>query len=531
MYIDGDQFTSHQGSLSAQVLIDNSNSFLNEYYSGVFIANLTSATSTTPQITISNNNFYGNGSLNPGVDGGIRLRFVEASFQIDHNKIGRTSPTIGVGNSVGIRIEGSVTSDVSSIAFNTINASTYDGISIANSTLPNLYIFSNYIGVEPTLSYNFGNGGSGISLALSTINKIGGSLSTNYIGVNQGNGIDLSSNSSVAVVEYNVIFQNSGSGILASSGAVAATIDRNDIRYNAISGVRLSSSAGTGTAILENYFEGNAIAPIDLQPVNGINQNDPEDTDTGPNHLLNYPEIVTSSRDAAGNWTIFYDLDVDKLGTYRIEFYRYSSATKKYTPITDNPSNPTAFAFAFANATSLESGKQRFRAVIGLTAFGLMAGETIVTTLTGVTGGNTDDTSEFSTPIPFVLVNGAPRVVDVVLDKGSLVGQPSSEAGAGRRILTRQSYRLPNSLTQIFTLGANAIQIKFSEHVRRPNGSSLNGTELKLYATRKTSNLTDPQEPLLINATAFYYNPDTFEATWTFPTFLASKYRIDFVGH
>ena len=244
-----------------------------------------------------------------------------------------------------------------------------------------------------------------------------------------------------------------------------------------------------------------------MQPVNGINQNDPEDTDTGPNHLLNYPEIVTSSRDAAGNWTIFYDLDVDKLGTYRIEFYRYSSATKKYTPITDNPSNPTAFAFAFANATSLESGKQRFRAVIG-SAFGLMAGETIVTTLTGVTGGNTDDTSEFSTPIPFVLVNGAPRVVDVVLDKGSLVGSTFVRSWGRAAYSYASIVSTGKQLAPIFTLVANAIQIKFSEHVRRPNGSSLNGTELKLYATRKTSNLTDPQEPLLINATAFYYNPE-----------------------
>jgi hypothetical protein len=79
-------------------------------------------------------------------------------------------------------------------------------------------------------------------------------------------------------------------------------------------------------------------------------------------------------------------------------------------------------------------------------------------------------------------------------------------------------------LAPINTAGVNTIRIAFNEHVRRPDGSTLNGSELKLYGSNFNSGATDARQ---VNHTYFEYNPATYVATWTFPTLDEDKYRID----
>jgi hypothetical protein len=131
-----------------------------------------------------------------------------------------------------------------------------------------------------------GNGNSGVRLHLAT--ATGNRIEGNFIGVavdgtaqlaNQGSGVYISGDASGNMVggsntnAGNVLAYNGGDGVTIASGV------RNTVRLNSI------------------YNNNNGLG-IDLN-FDGVSLNDSNDSDTGPNNLQNWPEIVHFSFDGA----------------------------------------------------------------------------------------------------------------------------------------------------------------------------------------------------------------------------------------
>jgi parallel beta-helix repeat protein len=96
-------------------------------------------------------------------------------------------------------------------------------------------------------------------------NRIGGDMANPDEG-NAGSGIVFAHYSNHNMIESNVIAYNTNSGVEVNDTCIANTITRNEIYFNDILGVDL----------------GNDGAP---------QMNDPDDSDSGPNGYLNYPEV------------------------------------------------------------------------------------------------------------------------------------------------------------------------------------------------------------------------------------------------
>ena len=119
---------------------------------------------------------------------------------------------------------------------------------------------------------------------------------------------------------------NTRSGVLLSNTSgnlIGGTLagEGNLIAGNDASGLAVSGSAADN-AVIGNTIVGNAGLGIDLkggtEDANGVTANDPFDGDTGPNGLLNHPEI-SSATEAGGIITLFGTYDVPA-GSYRLEF-------------------------------------------------------------------------------------------------------------------------------------------------------------------------------------------------------------------
>jgi hypothetical protein len=248
-------------------------------------------------------------------------------------------------------------------------------------------------------------------------------------------------------------------------------------------------------SIRGNYFSDNGFA-VDLETSLevGPTPNDPEDVDAGPNNLLNFPKLLTSSPDAAGNWKVVYDIDADDEGFHFVEFYRYTIATETYEPL---------YGTILESTTTTEPGKERFQAVIPASV-GLAAGHVIVATLTVLTGGNTGSTSEFSTPLTLKIE--PPRVIDVI------VSRTGSNPWGRPPVSFAQNVSAGKQLAPIYTEGANTIYIAFSEDV------ILDGSELTLYGSNDTP----------ISTSNFDYDETAHIAIWNFTaTSPNEKYRLE----
>lgn len=94
---------------------------------------------------------------------------------------------------------------------------------------------------------------------------------------------------------------NGGAGILLtndSSGTLVGTATRNHIAYNADAGIIVSQTS-VANRIAANDIHDNANLGIDLGAA-GVTPNDPDDADSGPNNLQNFPESISVSRTATG---------------------------------------------------------------------------------------------------------------------------------------------------------------------------------------------------------------------------------------
>jgi hypothetical protein len=221
---------------------------------------------------------------------------------------------------------------------NVISGNDYHGVNILDPGATGNIVVGNYVGTDRTGAVPLGNRNDGVHVSGAANTIIGGT----------------------------------------EAGA------RNVIAGNGADGVEISGDTATGNRVLSNSIFANAGVGIDLYGTNGSTPNDPDDPDTGPNNLQNFPILSSARKSASGTTTVRGKLDSTLNSTFRLQFFSNPKATDEgktllgsQTVSTDG-SGDLSFTFSTTKAIKL--------------------GQNITATATGP-GGNT---SEFSAPTKVV---------------------------------------------------------------------------------------------------------------------------------
>ncbi len=227
---------------------------------------------------------------------------------------------------------------------NVISANAFIGIAIggqegtyADSTT----IQGNLIGTDITGTVAIGNGGAGINISAGSLTTIGG------VGAGEGN----------------VIAHNGSDGVVIIFGT-----------GNEVSGNSIVDNAGLGIRLAD--FRGASVT-----------QNDPFDTDNGPNGLQNYPVLATFSNTGT-NITLDGVLPSKANTDYRLEFFAVSKAQADPSRFGEG-----ALSLGSVNVTTDASGNATFNFS---QAIALPPDTFFTATATAITA---KDTSEFSEAI------------------------------------------------------------------------------------------------------------------------------------
>ncbi len=152
---------------------------------------------------------------------------------------------------------------------------------------------------------------TGISIAQAT--AAGTVVQGNSIGTDAGGTLDLTNGF------YGVTLQNSATDVEIGGAAAGAG---NLIANHSSDGVRLFATNGDDNPILRNQIYSNgglAINNVGGTEFSSVTTNDPDDADSGPNELLNFPVLTNVVQSGAD---LDLDFDVDLVaGSYRIEFF------------------------------------------------------------------------------------------------------------------------------------------------------------------------------------------------------------------
>ena len=263
---------------------------------------------------------------------------------------------------------------------NVISGNGGDGISIASPVLGSsataIKLRNNYIGVDASGTAAMSNAGNGVFVG---VNASGTQVADNLISANAGDGMRIVDNVSGGVFDGNGIgiglnglaLGNTGNGVYVRNSRgvtivrrfVAGDTTKPSIANNGGAGifVDVDSVVDSVAASIGN----NGGLGIDLAPV-GINANDANDPDTGPNEGLNFPIITSATFDSS-----------TAVGTIQ--------GTLNSTP------NSTIEVFFYISVACDPSGNGEAEALLGNPLF--------VSVATGASGTNT-----FSVNAPFLPV-------------------------------------------------------------------------------------------------------------------------------
>jgi hypothetical protein len=250
-------------------------------------------------------NFYSN-TISGNNNNGVRLNGTYGSY-FSNNKIGTDSTgTIAVPNGQdGIYIDQDAKNNrigglPNSSLRNIISGNSHCGIYMTSGPT-GTYIDYNLIGLNAKGDAAIPNGYAGICLINNHGTTIGGPLNgiNQYISGNKGMGIFVDGGSDINILPSNHIgiaidnssLGNGRQGILLQ-GVSNSYINPTTIANNHDAGIALS---GGETAINNKFIFINAYnndGPVIDLGNDGPTKNDPLDADSGPNHLLNYPEIT-----------------------------------------------------------------------------------------------------------------------------------------------------------------------------------------------------------------------------------------------
>lgn len=225
--------------------------------------------------TLSGGNIIGDNGGGGPTHAGITTR---GTFtRIRGNHIGITPSRADVGNH-GPGIAGldhnQTEVDGNTIGFNAL------GMSLAGEEY---VITGNWVGTDAN-GARAGNDGDGIIID-GVNNEVTG---RNIIAYNGVNGVVVMPGSTAAYIQGNVMSSNAAVGVIVLD-TISALVDANDIMYND-TGIRVPGAASQAW-ISNNSMFGNFSYAID-NGNDGTASNDPDDADTGPNGLMNNPEIL-----------------------------------------------------------------------------------------------------------------------------------------------------------------------------------------------------------------------------------------------
>ena len=253
-------------------------------------------------------------------------------------------------------------------AGNLISGNGSTGLDISDTAATGNTIQGNFIGTDLTGTNALPNGNTGLSIEYAAGNLIGGTSpgSRNVISGNGGYGLGIVYDSaSNNVVQGNYVGLAADGATALPNFAGLRTVNahdnliggtvagaRNIIAQNQRYGISAIGGASTNNAFLGNSIFGNGWSGIDLAE-DGISANDPGDSDDGPNHLQNFPELASATL-VSGNLTVRYRVDsapanapypmtvefflADGAGQGRTLIYRHTYGTAQtFTNITFTP--------------------------------------------------------------------------------------------------------------------------------------------------------------------------------------------------
>ncbi|MEZ5454215.1 MAG: SdrD B-like domain-containing protein, partial [Thiothrix sp.] len=356
------------------------------------------------------------------------------------------------GNSAGTDVNGltlATGSDGSTIRKLAINQ--FHGVAVHINGSGGHTLQANHIGINPAGATGRGNMAGGILLDYASNNMIGGTAN--------GTG--------------NIIAFNNGPGVSVRTGSGQNAILGNSIYSNA---------TGLG---------------IDLN-ADGVTSNDPNDVDTGPNGLLNYPEVQNNSFGANGTKIITYDFDLDvAAGDYRLEFF-----------VSDNR-DPSSFGegqyfIGYKDIAHPGSGVLNFKGTFNANQ-PVPQGALITATLTAKSGGSFLSTSEFSG-----IRAGIPTSVCTDLINGTDANMVIDENATTITLLeAKDSHGDP--ITYVISGGADSAYFAISPP---PTGATMDCSTIKFINSSVviTKTLPADSETRAITPPGFQPNPGNFEA-------------------
>ncbi|MFK7996126.1 MAG: cadherin domain-containing protein [Granulosicoccus sp.] len=275
-------------------------------------------------------------------------------------------------------------------------------------------LYGNLIGTDITGTLDKGNGGAGVYVFFSYAVVIGGELegAGNVISGNTQAGIHLD-NADEGLIKGNYIgtsrdesvdIGNGAQGILIETSSLLNVIGgttaaaANTIRANTGAGISVIGSGSLSNALLRNVITGNGGLGIDLG-TSGVQSNDTNDPDGGPNRLQNYPVLTKAEADGAGS--ILIEGSVDSTGNtdYRLDFFASTTG--------DGSGHGQAERYLGTAAVSTDAaGDATFSETLTAPLWRDEAVTALLTRLDGV--GLPLDTSEFSANFTATSLNVAP---------------------------------------------------------------------------------------------------------------------------
>lgn len=271
---------------------------------------------TVTNITIGNGTASGRNLISRNGGRAINGIGTSSNVTIDNNYIGTDATgNVAVTNAAN---EGATTKDA--ISFD------------QGGTFTNLSIINNVIGGHEAAQIElFGSAGSGITIQGNNIgvgangtSQIVPAANQQLVRIGGGGAYSNMLIGGTGAGQGNILAFGNQSGLLLDTTGSNIQVIGNTIRNNTRDGIELLNS--TNAAIISNRIFDNGLLGIDLSD-NGVTANDTGDGDSGPNNLLNFPQITSINITGANQliYSVTLDVPSDANG-YRIEFFANSAA-------------------------------------------------------------------------------------------------------------------------------------------------------------------------------------------------------------
>ena len=294
-------------------------------------------------------------------------------------------------------------------AGNVISGNGNHGVIIGGQGTGNA-VAGNYIGMDAGGTAAVPNASMGVYIADAASNTIGGSGSGagNVISGNGNFGVYIEGQGATGNGLQGNLIGTDAAGTAAVPNGVGVYIDGapnntiggtgsgggNTIAFNGSRGVSVFGDSAVGNAIVGNSLLGNGGLGIDLGN-NGVTPNDPQDPDSGPNNLQNFPVLTAPN---AATAPVAGTLNSNPDSSFRIEFFGNAAC--------DGAGNGEGEQFLNAvTVTTDANGNASFSETIESGE----ASDKITATATRLVNGQPAETSEFSNCVT------PPRALDVAM--------------------------------------------------------------------------------------------------------------------